>query len=134
VGEQGQVTVIDVDREALARVRSVAPTALTVQADARDAVAVAARLRDEGRRPADLTFACTSARGCEGTAVLVTAPDGVVLYFSTATSFAAASLGTDPIGHGARLELSNGVTPDHGAFTLELLRGHRALRSLFRGA
>lgn len=134
VGVEGQVTVIDVDARALDRVRTAAPSALTLQADARDAVAVAGALRDEGRRPADLTFACTSARGCEGTALLVTAHDGVVLYFSTATSFAAASLGTDPLGHGARLELSNGVTPDHGARTLDLLRRNAALRALFSGA
>jgi L-erythro-3,5-diaminohexanoate dehydrogenase len=133
VGERGQVTVVDVDEAALARVAAAAPAALTVRADARDAVAVAGLLRDAGRRPADLTFACTSARGCEGTALLVTATDGVVLYFSTATSFAAASLGTDPIGHGARLELSNGVTPDHGARTLDLLRRNPALRTLFAG-
>jgi L-erythro-3,5-diaminohexanoate dehydrogenase len=133
VGEHGEVTVVDVDGAALARVALAAPAALTVRADARDAVAVAERLRVAGRRPADLTFACTSARGCEGTALLVTATDGVVLYFSTATSFAAASLGTDPIGHGARLELSNGVTPDHGALTLDLLRRNPALRAQFAG-
>jgi hypothetical protein len=134
VGDHGHVTVIDVDDAALARVRLVVPTALTLRADARDAVAVAGLLRDEGLPPANLTFACTSARGCEGTALLATAHDGVVLYFSTATSFAAASLGTDPIGHGARLELSNGVTPDHGSHTLDLLRRRPALRELFRGA
>ena len=133
VGDQGEVSVVDVDRDALARVRSVAPDALTLQADARDAVAVGTQLRDAGRRPADLTLACTSARGCEGTAVLVTAPHGVVLYFSTATSFAAASLGTDPLGNPARLELSNGVTPDHGALSLDLLRRHAPLRALFGG-
>ena len=134
VGDEGEVSVVDVDRDALERVRSVAPAASTLQADARDAVAVAGQLRDAGRRPADLTLACTSARGCEGTAVLVTAPHGVVLYFSTATSFAAASLGTDPLGNPARLELSNGVTPDHGALTLDLLRRHARLRVLFAGA
>lgn len=129
VGPSGLVTVVDLDPAALARLAAVVPAVATVAADARDAVAVAAAVRDLGRRRADLTLACTSARGCEGTAVLVTAPTGTVLFFSTATSFAAASLGTDPLGHPARLELSNGVTTDHGAHALDLVRRLPALHA-----
>ena len=36
--------------------------------------------------------------------LLITADSGTVLFFSTATSFAAAALGSDPLGLGARLE------------------------------
>ena len=131
VGDSGRVTVVDINAAALARVSELAPETLTIAADARDAASVAAMLRDAGVPPADLTLACTSARGCEGTALLLTADSGTVLFFSTATSFAAAALGSDPLGLGARLELSNGVTPDHGAITLDLLRRHELLRCAF---
>lgn len=133
VGETGAVTVVDVSEEALARVVAAVPDAVTVACDARDAVSTATALRDRGLRPADLTLAVTSARGCEGTALLLTAGSGTVLFFSTATSFAAAALGSDPLGTAARLELSNGVTPDHGAWTLDLLRRHPVLRAAFAG-
>jgi L-erythro-3,5-diaminohexanoate dehydrogenase len=133
VGPHGSVTVADVSAPALARVREAVPDAVTVECDARDAVATATALRDRGLRPADLTLACTSARGCEGTALLVTAGTGTVLFFSTATSFASAALGSDPLGTAARLELSNGVTSDHGTRTLDLLRRHPVLRAAFAG-
>ena len=133
VGPQGQVTVVDVDHAALARVRRAAPSASTITADARDAVGVATAVRDSGAPPADLTLACTSVTGCEGTALLVTASTGTVLFFSTATTFAAASLGSDPLGTAARRELSNGVTPDHGGYTLDLVRRHEVLREAFTG-
>lgn len=133
VGDAGTVTVVDVSEDALARVRRAVPDAVTVACDARDAVTTATALRDRGVRPADLTLAVTSAPGCEGTALLVTAGTGTVLFFSTATSFAAAALGSDPLGTAARLELSNGVTPDHGAWTLDLLRRHAVLRAAFAG-
>jgi L-erythro-3,5-diaminohexanoate dehydrogenase len=129
----GRVSVVDIDARALTRLAQAVPGAVTIEADARDAVGVTTALRDRGAPPADLTLACTTVAGCEGTAVLVTAPTGTVLFFSTATSFAGASLGTDPLGSAARLELSNGVTPDHGRHTLDLLRRHPVLREAFAG-
>jgi L-erythro-3,5-diaminohexanoate dehydrogenase len=133
VGPHGRVSVVDVDPRALERITCAVPGALTVVGDAREAVAVATALREAGVPPADLTLACTTVPGCEGTAVLVTADTGTVLFFSTATSFAGASLGSDPLGSGARLELSNGVTADHGRHTLDLLRRHDVLRVAFSG-
>ena len=133
-GAVGRVSVVDVDPRALERVVRAVPGVLTVLADARDAVTVASALRDAGVPPADLTLACTTVPGCEGTALLVTSRTGTVLFFSTATSFAGASLGSDPLGTAARLELSNGVTPDHGRYTLELLRRHEILRTAFAGS
>jgi L-erythro-3,5-diaminohexanoate dehydrogenase len=127
----GHVSVVDVDPAALERVARAVPGAITVTADARDAVAVATALRDAGAPPADLTLACTTVPGCEGTALLVTADTGTVLFFSTATSFAGAALGSDPLGRASRLELSNGVTADHGQHTLDLLRRHEILRAAF---
>jgi len=134
VGPHGRVSVVDVDPRALDRITRAVPPALTVVADAREAVAVARALRDAGVPPADLTLACTTVPGCEGTALLVTAGTGTVLFFSTATSFAGASLGSDPIGTAARLELSNGVTADHGRHTLDLIRRHDVLRVAFSGS
>jgi L-erythro-3,5-diaminohexanoate dehydrogenase len=133
VGPAGHISVLDVDVRALSRLVDVAPTATAFQVDATDAVACATALRDRGLPPGDLTLACTSATGCEGTALLLTANTGTVLFFSTATSFAAAALGSDPIGVGARLELSNGVTPDHGTYTFDLLHRNPALRTVFEG-
>jgi L-erythro-3,5-diaminohexanoate dehydrogenase len=132
VGPAGRVSVVDASRTALARLAAVAPSARPVHADATRASAVVAALAADGAGPADVTLVCTSAAGCEGTAILSTSPQGVVLYFSTATSFHAAALGVDALSTTVHLVIPNGCTPDRGGYTLDLLRANPALTDAFR--
>jgi L-erythro-3,5-diaminohexanoate dehydrogenase len=127
VGDGGLVTAVDTSAVALARARAVDPGVATITADVTDPLAVAAAI---GRR-ADLTLLCVSVPGAEGTAMLVTEPRGTILFFSTATKFAAAALGADAIGSQPRLIIPNGLTDDRGAYTFELLRSVPALRAAF---
>src|SRR6185312_12183517 len=62
-----------------------------VVADARDPVATAAAVG----APADVTVVCVDVAGCEGGAILATAAGGTIVFFSMATSFAAAALGAE---------------------------------------
>jgi L-erythro-3,5-diaminohexanoate dehydrogenase len=132
VGVRGRVSVVDTSEAALHRLAAVAPTARAVTADATDPLAVVRALAADGGGPADVTLVCTSAAGCEGTAILTTSPAGTVLFFSTATSFHAAALGTDAIGSPVHLVIPNGCTPDRGGYTLDLLRANPALLDSFR--
>ena len=132
VGGSGRVSVVDASADALDRLSAVAPAARTVLADATRASAVVAALAADGAGPADVTLVCTSAAGCEGAAILATSPDGVVLYFSTATSFHAAALGVDALSTTVGLVIPNGCTPDRGGYTFDLLRAHPALLDAFR--
>jgi L-erythro-3,5-diaminohexanoate dehydrogenase len=131
VGSAGQVTALDSSPRALARASEIDPDACTVEADVTDPVAVAAELARSGLPPADLTLLCTSVPGGEGTAILATAQRGSVLFFSTATRFAAAALGADAIGSQARLIIPNGLTDDRGEYGFELLRRIPALHRAF---
>jgi L-erythro-3,5-diaminohexanoate dehydrogenase len=112
----------------------VDPEAIRIEADVTDTVAVATALGERELPPVDLTLLCTTVRGSEGTAILATADHGTVLFFSTATSFAAAALGADAIGSHARLVIPNGLTEDRGEYTFELLRRSPALRELFEAS
>src|SRR5690349_3323680 len=58
-------------------------------ADARDPVALAEAVGDK----ADVTVVCVDVPGCEHGAILATADGGTVIFFSMATSFAAAEIG-----------------------------------------
>jgi len=133
VGATGVVSALDTSARALERAHEVDPAVFTVQADVTDPVAVAAELARHELPPADLTLLCTSVPGAEGTAILATAEDGVVLFFSTATRFAAAALGADAIGSQARLIIPNGLTDDRGDYALELIRRIAPLRAVFEG-
>ncbi len=122
VGPAGTVTVVDLSETALERANLVDPRATTVVGDATQPVAVAQSLAALGLPPSDLTLLCTTIQGCEGAAILLTSDEGTILFFSTATSFAAAGLGADSVSSLASLSIPNGYTPDRGRYLLDLLR------------
>lgn len=131
VGDRGLVTVIDRSPAALRRAQSVDPALGAIEADATDPVGAAAALAELGVPPGDLTLLCTTAEGAEGAAILTTADRGTIVFFSTATSFSAAALGTDAAGSHARLIISNGLTDDRSEYAFELVRRRRTLQALF---
>jgi L-erythro-3,5-diaminohexanoate dehydrogenase len=133
VGLEGRVTALDASDAALARMRAAQPGTTTIRADAADTVGALEQLARHGLARADLTLVCTSAPACEGTAILATDESGVVLFFSTATSFPAAALGADSVSSKTRLVIPNGYTDDRGEYTLDLLRRSRPLRDAFEG-
>jgi L-erythro-3,5-diaminohexanoate dehydrogenase len=70
-----------------------------------------------------------NATGCEATSILLTDDEGSVLFFSMATSFTAAALGSEGVSSQARMLVGSGYAPDRGHYALELLRRHPQLRS-----
>jgi L-erythro-3,5-diaminohexanoate dehydrogenase len=101
-----------------------------VIADARDPIALRDAVAAAGG-PADVTVVCVDVPGCEGGAILATAEQGTVIFFSMATSFSAAALGAEGLAADVRMLVGNGYTPGHAAYALELLRGDAGVRSLF---
>jgi L-erythro-3,5-diaminohexanoate dehydrogenase len=112
----------------------VDPAAALVEVDVTDTVATAGALAERRLPPGDLTLLCTTVPGAEGTAIVATADRGTIVFFSTATSFAAAALGADAAGSHARLVIPNGLTEDRGEYAFDLLRRHPELRRVFEAA
>ena len=63
-----------------------------------------------------------NAPGCEAGAILLTADEGTVLFFSMATSFSAVALTSDGLSSSARMVVGTGYSPDRGAYALDLVR------------
>ena len=101
-----------------------------VLADARDPVALAEAVAGAGG-PADVTVVCVDVPGCEGGAILATAPGGTVIFFSMATSFSAAALGAEGMAADVTMLIGNGYTPGHAELALNLIRTNNAVRALF---
>jgi L-erythro-3,5-diaminohexanoate dehydrogenase len=101
-----------------------------VIADARDPIALRDAVAAAGG-PADVSVVCVDVPGCEGGAILATAEQGTVVFFSMATSFSAAALGAEGLAADVRMLVGNGYTPGHAAFALDLLRRHDGVRGLF---
>jgi L-erythro-3,5-diaminohexanoate dehydrogenase len=125
----GTLVAVDVDPDALERVSALGLCDIAVTADLRDPLAALEAVRAAGAPPADLTVVVVNAGGCEPTAILLTAEEGTVLFFSMATSFSAAALAADGIGTGARMLVGSGYAPDGGTYALDLLRRTPALRA-----
>jgi len=98
-----------------------------VVADARDPVAVAQAVGS----PADVTIVCVDVPGCEGGAILATATGGTVVFFSMATSFAAAALGAEGVAADVTMLVGNGYAPGHADMALDLIRKRPHVRHLF---
>jgi len=131
IGGEGHAVAVDRASVALKRAKAVDPSATVVEADVTDTAETIRALAELDVPPADLTLLCTTVPGAEGTAIVATADRGTILFFSTATSFAAAALGADAVGSHARLLIPNGLTDDRGEYAFELLRRHSALRAVF---
>ena len=74
-----------------------------------------------------MTVVCVDVPGCEGGAILATAPGGTVRVFSMATSFSAAALGAEGMAADVTMLIGNGYTPGHAELALSLIRTNDAV-------
>jgi L-erythro-3,5-diaminohexanoate dehydrogenase len=123
------IGVVPAEAEAAA-VRRAGLADQVVVADARDPVALADAVRSAGG-PAAVTVVCVDVPGCEGGAVLATAPGGTVIFFSMATSFSAAALGAEGVAADVTMLIGNGYVPGHAELALDLLRSEPGVRALY---
>jgi L-erythro-3,5-diaminohexanoate dehydrogenase len=143
-GKSGSLSAAAARRAGAAKVIGVVPTEAEaallretaglageiVIADARDPVGLATRVEAAGG-PADVTVVCVDVAGCEGGAILSTAPGGTVIFFSMATSFSAAALGAEGLAADVTMLVGNGYVPGHADLALDLIRTTPGLRALF---
>ena len=80
---------------------------------------------------ADVTINCVNIPGTEMSSILCTKEGGLVYFFSMATSFTAAALGAEGVGHDVTMLVGNGYTRGHAQIALETLRESPKLRRLF---
>ncbi len=79
----------------------------------------------------DISICCVNIESCEMSAILPVRDDGIVYFFSMATSFTKAALGAEGIGKDVTMIIGNGYTKDHAEITLNVLRENEKLRKLF---
>ena len=79
----------------------------------------------------DISICCVNIESCEMSAILPVRDDGIVYFFSMATSFTKAALGAEGIGKDVTMIIGNGYTKDHAEITLNVLRENEKLRKPF---
>ena len=100
--------------------------------DATDAVGMYEKVMEltDGKL-CDVVINCVSIENTEMGSILTCKDDGVVYFFSMATSFTKAALGAEGVGKDVNMIIGNGYTKNHADVTLQVLREHEGLRKLF---
>ena len=123
----GRLVLIDSDERICERAKALGLCDVAIPTDLRDALKALKNLEDAGLPRADLTVVVVNATDCEAAAILLTADHGTVLFFSMATSFTKAALGSDGLASTARMLVGSGHAPDRGAYALQLIRRNAGL-------
>jgi L-erythro-3,5-diaminohexanoate dehydrogenase len=131
LGPHSQLVLIDADERICQRSRDLGLCDIALCLDLRNAVGSLKALEAAGVERADVTVVVVNAADCEAAALLLTADHGTVLFFSMATSFTKAALGSEGMASMARMLIGSGFIADRGAYALELLgRDERLQRAL----
>ena len=80
----------------------------------------------------DVVINCVNIDNTEMASILCTKDDGLVYFFSMATSFTKAALGAEGVGKDVTMIIGNGYTKGHAEITLQELRENEGLRKLFQ--
>jgi len=84
-----------------------------------------------GGNEVDIAINCLSIPNSELSSILPVRDNGIVYFFSMATSFTKAALGAEGIGKDVTMIIGNGYTKNHAQITLDLLRESETLRKIF---
>ena len=79
----------------------------------------------------DVSICCVNVENCEMSAILPVRENGIVYFFSMATSFTKAALGAEGVGKDVNMIIGNGYAKDHAEITLNVLRENEKIRKLF---
>jgi len=129
-GAARTVGIVPIQRE-LELLERVGLGDVVALADARDPVGLSDAIRESLGTNADIVVVCVDVPGCEHGAILSCDDGGTIIFFSMATSFAAAALGAEGLAADVTMLIGNGFTPGHAALAFDLLRQEPGVAALY---
>lgn len=131
-GVTGRVIGIGSGKASCARMEDLGHVDTIIQCDATDALTLYREVgAATGGKMADIVINCVNIPNTELASIMAAKEDGIVYFFSMATSFTAAALGAEGIGKDVSMVVGNGYTKDHAVIALQVLRECPALRRIF---
>ena len=132
VGESGRIIGLVNEESQQALLKTLGLCHDIILADATNALAVYQQVekRTNGRL-ADVTINVVNVDNTEMSSVLATRDEGIVYFFSMATSFTKAALGAEGVGKDVKMIIGNGYTKNHAQITLDIIRESKPLYDLF---
>lgn len=131
-GKDGKVIVVEYSEKNAERIKQMGLATHVIIADATNSIDVYNKVTEiVGEDGCDVTINNVNVANTEMASIMVTKDDGVVYFFSMATSFTKAALGAEGIGKDVDMMVGNGYTKGHGELTLGILRESKEVRDLF---
>ncbi|MCI5721132.1 MAG: L-erythro-3,5-diaminohexanoate dehydrogenase [Firmicutes bacterium] len=132
VGVNGKVICVDGFQSSINRAKSVNCAHEYLVADATDAVEMYRKISEltDGEM-ADVVVNVVNIPNTEMASILACKDDGLVYFFSMATSFTKAALGAEGVGKDVTMMMGNGYTKGHAKVALEILRESEGIKALF---
>ncbi len=132
VGINGNVICVDGFKKSINRAMSVNCADEYLVLNATDAVGMYNEIMDatEGKL-ADVVINVVNIPNTEMASILACKDNGIVYFFSMATSFTKAALGAEGVGKDVNMLIGNGYTKGHAEVALQILREDERIRNLF---
>ena len=132
VGVTGKVIGMTHSERSTKRMQDLGFCDVVFAGNANDPIAMYEKVSElTGGKMADITINNVNVPDTEMTSILCTKNDGIIYFFSMATSFTKAALGAEGVGSDVTMIIGNGYTQGHAEITLQLLRESKKLRDIF---
>ena len=130
--DSGKLIAIQPSARGCQRIKDLGYCDEILQIDAQNPIACQKAVRDAtGGEMADVVINCAPVNDTEMSSIMCAKNNGIVYFFTMATSFTKAALGAEGIGSDAQLIIGNGYAPGHAKMALDIIRSHPPLRQLF---
>lgn len=132
VGPTGRVLALVRKEEQAKRLKEWGLCHEAVLADATRPMDVLNKTLEANRgKEVDISINCVNIQNTEMSSILPVRDNGIVYFFSMATSFTKSALGAEGIGKDVTMIIGNGYTKDHAEITLAEIRESATLRKIF---
>lgn len=132
VGVNGTVICVDGFKKSINRAMSVGVADEYTVVNATDAMAMYEEIYEitDGQM-ADVVINVVNIPNTEMASIMACKDNGLVYFFSMATSFTKAALGAEGVGKDVQMLIGNGYTKGHANVALQILREDERIRNLF---
>jgi len=131
-GPDGKVIVIEYSEENAKRILDMKLAHHVIIADATKPVEIYEKVKEiTGEDVCDVVINNVNVANTEMSSILITKDDGIVYFFSMATSFTKAALGAEGVGKDVQMIVGNGYAKNHAELTLGIIRESEVIRELF---
>jgi L-erythro-3,5-diaminohexanoate dehydrogenase len=130
-GENGRVIGLVNEESQIKQLEELKVCDDIILGDARKAIDVYHKVQELVPDLADVTINVVNVENTEMSCILSTKNDGLVYFFSMASSFTKAALGAEGVGSDVTMMIGNGYTKGHADLTLSLIQEAPLIKELF---